>query len=192
MSDKPTLKKRIHLVKRVMRGEYINDVAKDLDVSPATVRSYLTNINYYAHWVARHAGMDIDILSVKPSQIWKQRNHIASLFNHFDDQAAKFEKEPTQQYPFLYLDLSFRSYRTLAWYVRHYDGFDSIAVATIEQLVDVINRAGFHGAKSGLGLTTKLELIEALRVRKLDHLWNEARQQEANVLVSKYMEKVAE
>lgn len=189
MTYDPRLKKRIHLIKRIMMGETLVDMAKDIDVSMATLKRYLAEVQLQAHWISVYMGFDSDILSATPTDLRRYRNRYKSLIDYFDDQSANFEKEPTPDYPFIYLDLVSTSQRPISSYMGKMLGEQK--VPTIREVVDVFNRHGINVKHPNLGGLARLKFINALQERGMGHLWSEDRREEIDRFVARYSKLAA-
>lgn len=189
MTYDPRLKKRIHLIKRIMMGETLVDMAKDIDVSMATLKRYLAEVQLQAHWISVYMGFDSDILSATPTDLRRYRNRYKSLIDYFDDQSANFEKEPTPDYPFIYLDLVSTSQRPISSYMGKMLGEQK--VPTIREVVDVFNRYGINVNHPNLGGLARLKFINALQERGMGHLWSEDRREEIDRFVARYSKLAA-
>lgn len=181
------LKKRIHLVKRVMMGQSLVNIAEDIGVSVMTLKRYISDVKLQAHWIGVYAGIKTSILSATAIDLRNNRKHYQALINYFDDQSAAFEKNPTPDYPFIYLDLPNGAQRSIETFMGTQLG--RTHVSTIRQVVDAFNKEGLKVNCNGLGVQSMIKLFEALRKNKLESLWTQERLGEIEQFIARYKTK---
>jgi uncharacterized HAD superfamily protein len=165
------LRDRIDLAQRIMRGQRLVNVVSETGYSTEMVKRFVNEIIFQTHWIGVHAGFKVDMRDVTSVELRRNKKHYQPIVNYFEQQCIAFQKKPTPDYPFLYLDLPKRAQAPILAFMSKRLGPE--VLPTIQQVVDVFKENSVYYDMPKMGELSMLKLFEAIRENNLEFMWGD-------------------